>query len=268
MTNMEMLKMIGLTPPPGLKIPENATGGLYMTPEWLQNRAALLNSTSGHLQGPDCPQCRNRGYIAVVRDGAVILQECDCIARRHSVRLLKKSGLGDLLDYYTFESFQTPEPWQARAKEMAMDWVRQRRGWLVCTGRSGTGKTHLCTAAAGALLQAGLELRYMRWRQDAPGLKALVTEPAAYARALEPLQRAPVLYIDDFFKGAVTEADKNLAFSLLDARYADRRLLTILSSERSIEAILELDEAIGGRIYERAAVKLRFDGENYRLRRG
>lgn len=60
----------------------------------------------------------------------------------------------------------------------------------------------------------------------------------------------PVLYIDDFLKGSVSEADLNLAYQLLNARYnAARR--TIISSELSIGEIAGYDEAIAGRIFER-----------------
>ena len=47
------------------------------------------------------------------------------------------------------------------------------------------------------------------------------------------------------------EADINLAYQLLNERYNTRRR-TIISSERSIEDILRIDEAVGGRIFELA----------------
>lgn len=60
-----------------------------------------------------------------------------------------------------------------------------------------------------------------------------------------------MLYIDDFFKGKVSDGDINLAFTLINARY-DRRCRTIISSEWSLAEILNLDEAIGSRIRQRA----------------
>ena len=75
-----------------------------------------------------------------------------------------------------------------------------------------------------------------------------------------------MLYIDDFFKGSVSDADINLAFELLNDRYNSKRM-TILSSERSVEDILELDEAIGSRIYERSkGFYARLPAKNWRLR--
>ena len=73
---------------------------------------------------------------------------------------------------------------------------------------------------------------------------------------VEPLKRVKVLYIDDLFKTGKgqqpTTGDVNLAFELINARYNDSRLLTVIASERSINEILDIDEGVGSRIYERA----------------
>ena len=66
------------------------------------------------------------------------------------------------------------------------------------------------------------------------------------------LKKTEVLYIDDFLKGGDTDADIRLAYEILNSRYNDRGLRTILSSEMTPEKLLRRDEALGGRIYERA----------------
>ena len=45
-------------------------------------------------------------------------------------------------------------------------------------------------------------------------------------------------------------ADINIAFEILNARYQDKDLITIISSEKVIKELLTIDEAIGSRIYE------------------
>jgi DNA replication protein DnaC len=47
-------------------------------------------------------------------------------------------------------------------------------------------------------------------------------------------------------------ADVNYAFEIINYRYNNPSLLTIISSELSEDELLDIDEAIGGRIYERA----------------
>ena len=88
-----------------------------------------------------------------------------------------------------------------------------------------------------------------------------------YEDMMNRLKRAPVLYIDDFLKGGTTEADIKIAYELLNARYNNERLRTVISSEYGIGEIMQIDEALGGRIYERAkGFTVRAPKENWRLR--
>ena len=87
-----------------------------------------------------------------------------------------------------------------------------------------------------------------------------------------------MLYIDDLFKtgkdkyDAVVKpsvADINYAFEIINYRYNNPKLLTIISSELSEEELLDIDEAIGGRIYERAKTFTiaKNRDRNYRIRK-
>lgn len=228
----------------------------------------MLNDAEGSLDLLDCPLCRNKGYIAVINGDSITCRECECMAKRRSLKRILKSGLSDMVESYTFASYKTPETWQAEAKAKALSFVADGAGkWFVAAGPSGTGKTHICTAIAGELLNAGKEVRYMLWRDEAPRLKALVNEREEYERLMGELKTAPVLYIDDFFKGSVSDADINLAFELLNARYNARQKITIISSEKTIDKILDIDEAIGGRIYERSkGYCIKTPAKNWRLK--
>jgi len=222
-----------------------------------QAKADTINELTGALEGDDCPLCKNRGYIANVDNGAIRLCRCSCMAKREALREIKRSGLTDILERCTLESYSTPNAWQRQAKTLAEKFIASPDGWFVATGGVGSGKTHLCTAICGKLLNAGVPTRYMQWRTDAPRLKALVNDREDYERMINPYKRTRCLYIDDFYKGTVTDADVKLAFELLNERYNSIRLITIISSEKSISEIMKVDEAIGSRIYER--------GKNYLL---
>lgn len=212
-----------------------------------------LNQLYGSLREVDCTICRNKGYVAEVEGDSIRTYECECMAKRRSLARIRKSGLADLLEICTFKNFHTVERWQKDAKQKAMEYVQNGDGkWFVISGTPGSGKTHLCTAICGEMIRAGREVRYMLWRSEAPRLKALVNERDEYERVMEEFCDMPVLYIDDFFKGNVTEADINLAFELLNNRYNSKKKMTLISGERSIEEILYIDEAIGSRIYERS----------------
>ena len=234
-----------------------------------ERRAKTLNQEVGDLQDYDCPRCKNRGYIArVVSDDDIVLARCECMNIRESVRLMRQSGLMGVLERCTFDTFETPDPWQQQVKDAAVDYTRNGAGkWLLASGNVGSGKTHLCTAVSAEMMRAGKRVRYMLWREEAPKLKALVNEREEYDRLMQQLKEADVLYIDDFWKGTVSPADVNLSFELLNARYLRPDKMTLLSSELTIQKILEIDEAVGSRIYEKSrGYRLRFSGKNWRLR--
>lgn len=233
--------------------------------------AEQANRERGKLKGIDCPDCLNRGFITVVDGAHTSVQICHCMKARESLRLMKQSGLNGMLDLYTFENWQTPEPWQRKAKELAMKYVQEKNGWFFVAGKSGCGKSHLCTAICGEFLKAGMYVKYMLWRDSAVQAKAMVNT-AEYEEIMEPLKDATVLYIDDLFKTGrgqqPTVADVNLAFELINFRYMQKDKLTLISTERSCEELMDIDEAIGGRIYERSkGYRLDFrEKPNWRLR--
>lgn len=224
-----------------------------------------INSLPGALGYYDCPECRNKGYIVISDGKAISYRDCGCMAKRRIMRRMHESGLESIIRDYTFASYRASEPWQKDMLKRAQQYAAEPRGWWYVCGTPGTGKTHICTAICGALLKRGQDVRYMLWREDVPRLKALITDAEAYEDEMQKLKDASVLYIDDFFKGSITEADKNLAFELLNARY-NRRAITIISSERTIEDVLDIDEGLGSRIHERAAGNtFRTSGGNRRL---
>lgn len=225
--------------------------------EAMRKIAELHNRTPGDLTGYDCPLCLNRGYrMEITDDGSRVNRECSCMTIRRNRERIARSGLADLMQRYTFETWQTPEPWQKELLTAAKGFAAQPSGWFAVLGAVGCGKTHICTAICGELLNRGYDTRYMLWREVIGRIKALVNEPELYKQALQPYLSAKVLYIDDLFKVGKgqepTSADFNVAFELLNHRYINSELVTLISSELSIGQIMEYDEAVGSRIYELA----------------
>jgi DNA replication protein DnaC len=154
----------------------------------------------------------------------------------------------------TFENYLTPEQWQAEAKNTAKRFLGDYRGhWLIACGSVGSGKSHLCTAICAELIDSGNDVRYMMWMDESTRLKAMITEADDYDHFVNQLKKVDVLYIDDLFKTEQgkqpTSADVRLAFEILNHRYANRKT-TIISTERTVKSLLEIDEAVGSRIYE------------------
>ena len=259
-----------------MNLPENTAEQSFdfSSPEYLSNQCAVYNRSVGYLNdldGYDCPVCKNKGRLEVIVNGEIVMRLCEkCTPIRRSLKNLKESGLDDL----DFNSFEVKDEWQKRLKETVLNFVHNTKGeWLFLGGQSGCGKTHLCSAAVRYLVyKYSIKGVVFKWQEDAKRLKQLIND-STYTQTIDSFKNVKVLYIDDFFKckrgEKPTPADINLAFELIDYRYT-HKLLTIISSELSLDEIIGFDEALGGRICEKAkafTAYIKRDREkNYRLK--
>lgn len=233
------------------------------------SRADAYNAAPSGMTDIDCPICKNKGYIVREENGALFSRKCECMIKRSNLKRIERSGLSDQLAYCTFDTYETPHDWQKQALFKAKAFTGEQGKWFYMGGTSGSGKTHLCTAIAGWFIRQGKETRYLQWRSDIPKLKAAVNDREYYEHTLGDFATVPVLYIDDFFKGNITEADINIAYELINARYINRAGVTIISSEKNLEDLLNIDEAIGGRIVERSrGYAIKTPTYNWRLKGG
>ena len=205
------------------------------------------------LDNVDCPLCRNTGIITFEKEGYLYSRECDCMPKRRSLRALKKSGLAQLAEKYSFENYMADNPLSASLLQYARKYIDDAPKWFLVSGRPGSGKSHICTAICLELISRGHQVLYMLWRDESVRLKSsLAQEPEYYNSRIRALKTAEVLYIDDFFKGKVTDADVNLAFELINYRYTQPSCRTIISTELDFPALRKIDDALARRIYERS----------------
>ncbi len=218
----------------------------------LYSRVQRFNRQAGGLQGYECPKCLNKGATLVIYDGHEVYQECDCLKIRRTMGLIKASGLEKAIRRHTFENYQTSADWQRYAYSKAREYATKPTGWFFFGGQVGAGKTHLCTAIVGELLRCGVAVKYCLWRDESTRLKAIINEPV-FGTEITKYKHTTCLYIDDLFKtkqgATVTAADVNIAFEILNYRYIND-MLTIISSEKTLREIIDIDEAVGSRIYE------------------
>lgn len=217
----------------------------------------VMNDAPGKLTGYDCEKCKNKGVIYMLQDGYEVFRECECMKIRESIRRIKMSGLKEALEKCTFKSFEVNEDFQRTMFEKAMAYIKNyKNNWFFLGGQPGCGKTHICTAIVRKLLVGeGKVTRYLQWRDEVPKIKAKANTDE-YEEMLTPWKTVEVLYIDDFFKTGQgqrpTTADVNIAFEILNYRYQNSNLTTIISSELKIGDIIKIDEAVGRRIFEKA----------------
>ena len=230
--------------------------------EHLHRSCNRLNSEKGNLSDYDCLKCLNRGGIYIVSNQELTFRECECKKIRSDIKRYKNSGISDSLKYYTFENYETTDVWQSKTKNNAIQYVLGNQGkWFYAGGQVGSGKTHICTAIVGKFLESGKSAKYMLWRDNVVPLKANVNDVEIYDKLISPLKSVDVLYIDDLFKSSYddkgnykkpTTGDLNVAFEILNYRYVNKKLITIISCEYYIDELICIDEAIGSRIYERS----------------
>lgn len=246
-----------------------------------------MNDNVGDLNevdGYNCESCKNKGMIFYVsEEGRETTRACRCMKIRKSIRRMKASGLEHIISKCTFDKYEDTEDWQKQMKEKAMEFAKTvdslENKWFFIGGAVGSGKTHLCTAIVRELLHKGREARYMLWMDESAKLKASATDEAKRREILESIKNVDVLYIDDFFKiikskGGEelppTAADVKLAYEIINYRYNNPQLITIISSERHLGEIEEIDSAVGSRIYEKskhyACNIARKPDRNYRIR--
>ena len=249
-----------------------------MTPEEkqiLKNQKYIenYNNLAGDLPYTNCEICKNKGNIMVVDkedETRHYIKKCSCMVERESIERFKKSGLEPLRQKYTFSKFNKYNEKTKKLYEKAKDFLKtiNKKEWFYIGGQVGVGKSHLCTAMSLELLKTN-QVKFMEWVKESTILKSLVLDETSYNRELSKLIYVNILYIDDFLKGGINKADLRLAFEIINYRY-NNDLITIISSEKSIVEILEIDEAIGSRIYEKSYnfnFEIQQDEElNYRLR--
>ena len=261
--------------------------------EYVKLKVDSFNKGEGsrHIEdGYNCKECNNKALVAWVaknEDGSLrcAYGPCKCEEVRRSLIRLKASGLKNIIKDCTFEKFEATEPWQKSIKDAAMEYAKNPQGWFALLGQSGAGKTHLCTAICREFLLSGKRVTYMLWRDDivkiknAAQSKEFDDEALELHKLLDKFKTADILYIDDLFKtgkdpktGTMQKpsvADINYAFEIINYRYNNPSLLTIISSELSEDELLDIDEAVGGRIYERSKAFTigKNRDRNYRMRK-
>lgn len=116
----------------------------------------------------------------------------------------------------------------------------------------GSGKTHLLTAIMNNLIKKkSVHCMYFPYVEGMGDLKANFDNLEA---KLDVMRKVEVLFIDDLFKPIngqprATDWQVEQIQSVLNYRYLNHKPL-LISSELTIDEILDIDEALGSRIHQ------------------
>lgn len=255
--------------------------------EEIRQRASSLSSIAKTEQEPEkyrCDKCKDMGgriqRVALSDkpfDYMDKWEDCTCIRERMIERLMGSSKITEEFQQKTFHNFEEegrPEliklAYQkagAYAKNF-FDIRSTRKNSLALLGRPGSGKTHLAMAVCNYLLKKGVGVHYFPWVE---GFNEIKDNLDTLDTRIRQLQQAEVLFIDDMYKGRQkpTDFQAEQSFAIVNYRYLNN-LPMLISSERTISGICEIDEALGSRINEMCRdYKVVIKGGielNYRLR--
>lgn len=249
----------------------------------LRNSISQNSSTKVEVESQyQCNVCKDSEWVLDERTNTA--KPCRCREGKLYQRILEASGISEAFQKKTFSNFITKNEQIKAAKAMAIDYCRNfdairdtENNSIAFLGQVGAGKTHLCIAIANYLMKKHIGVRYMQYREDIIRIKQSVVDDVAYAKEINKYKKATVLLIDDLFKGAVhknrmgheyvNEADLRAMFEIINYRYLKKAPM-IISSEYTVEHLLDFDEAIGSRIIERCKghiIELHGMELNYRL---
>ncbi|MGL6107971.1 ATP-binding protein [Romboutsia sp.] len=216
-----------------------------------------------------CAKCSDMTFVIVGNEAI----PCECREVRLAEEILLKSGISEEFRKKRFDNFN-----YGRDKQISNAYKeaylygknfkaieKERCNSIMFMGQVGSGKTHLSLAIANELMDNGVGVVYMSYREVITRLKQNIMDEVYYHRVMGRYKGARVLVIDDLFKGKVTESDINIVFELLNFRYFNR-LPVIVSCEIGVDGVIKIDEAIGSRLYEMCRyVEVKGKRLNYRM---
>lgn len=231
-----------------------------------------------------CNSCKDQGYIFKEINGYEAASKCKCKLKEEILSKSNNSGLGDLFDTRTFDSYISKENYQRVIKEKAMNYTKEfikgNRSSFAILGQSGIGKTHIMAAVAGVLIDNNIQVKYYIADEIIQRLNACKYDEENYNKEFSSIANSEVLLIDDLFKSSIqtfygvesiNKEDLRVMFQIINYRYNKNKPI-LLSSEIHYERFGELDQAIIGRINEMCKyeylISIKPDKDkNYRLNR-
>lgn len=233
------------------------TNNVITDEQFLQNQCDMANKLKGklnELDGINCEKCNNRGYYTVIKDNDISLENCECMKLRNLKKRELKSGLGEYLKLRS-KDYQVIEPWQNVNKEKLKKYcfnTTVENKWFIACGQSGCGKTLMCCIIANHYLyNLNKNVMYITWTDFIGKLKRNMMSDNSDLVSLyfDEIKNVEVLYIDELLK-TYNDTDLKYIIELINYRYCNN-LVTLITTERSTNELLNIDEATFSRVLEK-----------------
>ncbi|GAA0062755.1 ATP-binding protein [Clostridium sp. CTA-1] len=233
-----------------------------------------------------CKICRDTTWIKTTEG----FKRCECYEKEIIKRMWHKFGV-DPRNTLNLNDYKPYDEVTKKVKEKAIDYIKYfqkikdtKQNNFGLFGQAGSGKSHIIIAIGVALLKENVQVIYMPYLEAIRELKANTLSQENYIRLINKYQHSKVLIIDDLFKDKIknsqlikdrqgniiglSESDIKNIYPILNYRYLNN-FPTLISTECTQEMLIELDEALAGRILEKCGENMTvFKGNkyNYRMR--
>lgn len=238
----------------------------------------MINERNMKETSYKCSSCRDTGWILKSREyGQPLAVECECRKKDKVKNQWKAFGINPEMSNCTFGNFNVYNNISGKMKDTALSYINEfddirktRKNSIMLCGQVGCGKSHLSMAIGINMIKRNMKVVYMPYRDVITNMKQNMLNEEYYRKSISRLKECEVLLIDDLFKGRVNESDINIMFEIINYRYLNF-LPIIVSSEFTVERLLEFDQGVGSRIFEMCRdyfVEVENDvNNNYRLRK-
>ena len=215
-----------------------------------------------------CTTCSDTGFVGT--------KMCKCLKELLIMKNIKSSGMGNLIEKQTFESFELGvyggedkahmEQIFNYAKTYASSFARNK-GNLLLIGTTGTGKTHISSAIAKEIIHQGFDVIYDSVQNIVSDFEndKFKSGYGQHENVSDKYLECDLLIIDDLGTEFASQFTTACLYNLLNTRQ-NKGLATIISTNLSAK---ELAGKYDGRIYSRIVgsgyTVLPFKGKDRRI---
>lgn len=212
---------------------------------------------------PVCPLCGGAGFVR--RDRPVDhprfgkAEPCECVLNEETgvrrARLERISNLGSLTRFAFTNLIPAGRAGQndyfLSAFNAAKTFADDPKGWLVFSGGSGSGKTHLAAAIANERIARGQAALFMVVPDLLDHLRAsydATVDELGYEQIFDQVRNAPLLILDDIDASSGTPWAREKLFQIVNHRYNAELPTVYTTSQRPVQ----LDDRLSTRLTDSA----------------